>query len=168
MFSQFVAAKGDSVMATETIKGMNKLNRKLDALAKLKGAKRGLKAGAEHIEGTIKEYPNKTTANSPGNPTGRWYERGWGPRWLRKRSGTVGGRKTSETLRTKWSTKSRNSGLTQIVGNAASYAKYVHSAEDQAGFHGDRGWLTDEQVIDQEGPTVLDFIEKEIERELSG
>ena len=119
-------------MATETIKGMKKLTRKLDTLAKLKGAKRGLKAGAVHVKGKIAQYPPSTTANSPGNPTGRWYERGYGPRWLRKRKGGVGGRKTSETLGRKWATRSLNSGLTQMIGNNASYAEFVHDAEEQA------------------------------------
>jgi hypothetical protein len=155
-------------MATKTIKGMDELIRKIDTVTKMKGAKRGLKAGAEHIEGTIKEYPRKTMANNPDNPTGRWYERGYGPRWKRKRKQGIGGRKTSETLRAQWSTKSRAGGLQQVIGNSASYSKYVHSEEDQAGFHGDRGWKTDEQVLDSEGDKVLNFIKHEIEKELSG
>ena len=151
-------------MATETIKGMNKLMRKLDTVAKLKGAKRGLKAGAEHIEGKIKEYAPKSDANV-AKSHGRWYERGWGSKY-RRLDGTVTGKKTSETLRDEWSTKSRNSGLMQIVGNNASYNIYVHSEKDQAGFHGDRGWKTDEQVLRDEGDKVLEFIQKEVEREL--
>jgi hypothetical protein len=151
----------------ETIKGMDKLVRKLDTVAKLKGAKRGLKAGAVHVMGKIKQYPPQTLANSPNNPTGRWYERSYGPRWLRKRDGTVGGRKTSERLDTKWTTASRAGGLQQVIGNNASYAPYVHSAEKQAGFHGDRGWLTDEQVLKSEGEEVLAFIQAEVEKELA-
>ena len=153
-------------MATETIKGMNKLLRKLDTVAKLKGAKRGLKAGAVHVRGKISKYPPSTTANSPGNPTGRWYERSYGPRWLRKRKGGIGGRKTSERLDTKWSTKSLNSGLTQVIGNNASYAEFVHDAEEQAKIHGQRGWLTDKEVLDREGPAVLEFIQNEVNKEL--
>lgn len=153
-------------MATETIKGMNKLIRKLDTVAKLKGAKRGLKAGAEHIEGTIKEYAPKSEANVE-KAHGRWYERGWGSKYKRL-DGVVTGKKTSKTLRTKWSTRSRNSGLLQVIGNNASYARFVHSAEEQAKFHGDRGWLTDEQVIKSEGDEVLKFVQHEINKELGG
>jgi hypothetical protein len=153
-------------MATKTIKGMDELVRKLDTIAKLKGAKRGLKAGAVHVRGKIAQYPPSTMANSPTNPTGRWYERSFGPRWLRKRSGTIGGRKTSERLDAKWAQRSRDSGLTQVIGNNASYAKYVHDAEEQAGFHGRRGWKTDAQVLRDEGDTVLEFIKNEVEKEL--
>jgi hypothetical protein len=153
-------------MATKTIKGMDELVRKLDTVAKLTGAKRGLKAGAEHVEGTIKEYAPKSAANAP-KAHGRWYERGWGSRYKRL-DGAVTGRKTSETLKAQWSVKSRDSGLTQIVGNSASYNIYVHSAKEQAGIHKRRGWKTDEQVLKSEGDDVLKFIQQEVERELGG
>jgi hypothetical protein len=160
-------------MATKTIKGMDELVRKLDTIAKLKGAKRGLKAGAVHVRGKISRYPPSTMANSPTNPTGRWYERSYGPRWLRKRSGSIGGRKTSERLDAKWAQRSRDKGLTQVIGNNASYAPWVHASEEvggkgpQASFHGDRGWKTDEQVLKSEGDEVLQFIQREVEKELA-
>ena len=149
----------------ETIKGMSKLLRKLKTIEELRGAKRGLKAGALHVKGKIDEYPPSTTANSPGNPTGRWYERGWGSRYKRL-DGVVTGKKTSETLGRKWTTAEQNAGLTQVIGNNASYAPYVHDAEEQAKIHGDRGWKTDEQVLREEGDKVLQFIQREVEKEL--
>ena len=154
-------------MMVETIKGMNKLLRKLDTVAKLRGAKRGLKSGALHVKGKIAKYPPSTTANSPGNPTGRWYERGWGSRYKRI-DGVMTGKKTSETLGRKWTTAERNAGLTHIIGNNASYAEFVHDAEKQAKIHGDRGWKTDEQVLREEGKQVLQFIQNEVEKELGG
>jgi hypothetical protein len=57
--------------------------------------------------------------------------------------------------------------LTQIIGNNASYAKYVQSAEDQARFHKRRGWKTDEQVLASEGDEVLKFIQHEVDKELA-
>ena len=153
-------------MATETIKGMNKLLRKLDTLGKLKGAKRGLKAGAKHIEGTIKEYAPKSAANAPKSH-GRWYERGWGTRYKRL-DGIVTGKKTSETLGRKWTTAERKGGLQQIIGTNVSYAKFVHDAEEQARFHKARGWKTDEQVLKSEGDEVLKFVQREVEKDLSG
>ena len=150
----------------ETIKGMNKLLRKLDTVAKLKGAKRGLKSGAKHIEGTIKEYAPKSEANV-AKSHGRWYERGWGSRYKRL-DGAVTGKKTSETLGRKWTTASRAGGLQQMIGNNASYAEFVHDEEKQAKIHGDRGWKTDEQVLREEGDQVLEFIQHEVDRELGG
>ena len=150
-----------------TIRGMDKLIKKLKSIEELRGAKRGLKAGALHIKGKIAVYAPSSSANSPSNPSGRWYQRGYGSRWRRK-DGTVGGSKTSETLGRRWTVGERNGGLTQVVGNNVSYGPYVQSAEKQAGFHKARGWKTDEQVIEEEGDTVLQFVKSEIDRELEG
>jgi hypothetical protein len=150
---------------SEPIRGMSKLLRKLNSLRELRGAKRGLRAGAVHIKGKIAIYANSSEANTPNQR--RWYERGYGPKWLRK-DGSMGSRKTSETLGRKWTTESRNNGLTQVVGNNVSYAPYVQSEENQAGFHKARGWKTDVQVIDEEGPRVLEFVKDEVDKELEG
>lgn len=151
------------------IKGMPQLLRKLDDLASLNGAKRGLAAGALHIKGIVSQYPPATEANS--STMDRWYQRGYGPRW-RRRDGTIGGRKTSEALGRKWATESRNAGLTQVIGNNTSYGPWVQAAEKaggkgpQASFHRQRGWKTDEDVINQEGATVLAFVKREVEKDI--
>ena len=163
MLAEMGTTEGYSIMA-ETIKGMNKLLRKLGTVAKLKGAKRGLKAGALHVKGKIAKYPPSTAANTP-KAHGRWYERGWGSKY-RRLDGVVTGKKTSETLGRKWTTAERAGGLQQIIGNNASYVEFVHSSEKQARFHKSRGWKTDKQVLKSEGGRVLKFIQKEVEREL--
>ena len=145
------------------IEGLEPLLRKLDNLEDLKKIKPALKAGAVHVMGAIKPYPPATIANSPSNPTGRWYERGYGTR-----TATGRGYKTSETLGRKWTVASRDRGFTQVVGNNVSYGPFVQSAEEQAKIHGKRGWKTDQQVIDEESDTVLDFVKDEIDRILAG
>ena len=37
---------------------------------------------AEQVRHELTPYPPATIANSPSNPNRRWYERGYGPRWL--------------------------------------------------------------------------------------
>lgn len=101
------------------------------------------KAIALEVQGEIAPYPPSTIANSPGNPTGRWYERGYGPKWRTKAG--VHGRKTSQTLGRRWAVRQR--GMGAVVGNAASYAPYVHNKPKQAGFHAQRGWQTDEGAL---------------------
>lgn len=151
------------------IRGMRELLQKLDTLAGLEGAKRGLKAGALHIKGIVSQYPPATEANS--STMDRWYQRGYGPRW-RRRDGSIGGSKTSEALGRKWTEESRNGGLTQVIGNNVTYGPWVQAAEKagtkgpQASFHKQHGWKTDEEVIDQEGSRVLSFVKSEIERDL--
>ena len=165
MLAKMGTTKGNGIMA-ETIKGMNKLLRKLDTLGKLGAAKRGLKAGALHVKGKISEYPPSTSANTEPSH-GRWYERGWGSKYKRL-DGVVTGKKTSETLGRKWTTAERKGGLQQAIGTNVSYAKYVHDADEQARIHGQRGWKTDKQVLDEEGDEVLQFVQKEVEKDLSG
>ena len=148
---------------TVKIEGLEPLLRKLDNLEDLKKIKPTLKAGAVHIKGAIAKYPPESIANMPANPGGRWYERGFGTR-------TATGRtyKTSETLGRNWSVASRDRGFTQVVGNSASYGPFVQSAEKQAKIHGKRGWKTDQQVIDEETDTVLDFVKDKVDKILKG
>ncbi len=148
------------------IKGMNELLRKLKTVQDLRSAKIGLKAGATHLKGIISKYPASTIANSPSNPSGHWYERGFGSKWIRKRAGGVGGRKTSQTLGRRWTQKSQMMGLQQVIGNNATYAPYVQSAEKQAKVHEMHGWKTDEDVINEEGKTVLNFVKDEVDKGL--
>src|SRR4030042_2565195 len=86
-----------------TIKGLDKLLKKLDDLEGLKAAVRGMEAAALHVKGKIAEYPPASEANAP-KTSGSWYERGYGTRW------PGGGKRTSETLGRKWTTASRDGG----------------------------------------------------------
>jgi hypothetical protein len=108
------------------------------------------------IEGRVSEYPPASEANRPRAWQGSaynlvtrkraslntWYERGYGPKWVRK-DGTVNGRKTSELLGRSWSREVRvdDDVIEGILGNSASYTRYVHGRE-QADFHARRGWMT--------------------------
>lgn len=147
------------------IRGARELMAKLERLNKLKVVVPAIKAATLHVKGKIATYPPATEANSPTNPTGRWYQRGYGPRWARK-NGQAGGRKTSETLGRRWTTDYRNGGLTGVVGNNASYGPYVQSEQEQASFHRERGWKTDEDVINSEQDTVERYILRAIDKAL--
>jgi hypothetical protein len=84
-----------------------------------------------------------------------------------RKDGSVGGRKTSESLGRKWTVATRDSGWSVLIGNNASYSPYVHDAEEQASFHAARGWVTDQQVLDQEKDYVLKFVMDGIRRDMS-
>ena len=145
------------------IEGMEPLLHKLDNLEDLQKVRPALMAGAIHIKGKIAQYPAKTIANSPSNPTGRWYERGFGTRTKTGRAYP-----TSETLGRKWTVANRDRGLTKVIGNNVSYGPYVQSAEKQAKFHKQRGWKTDQQVAEEEADTVLDFVKDQVDKILEG
>ena len=125
------------------VEGLDRLQRHLNR--NLKPAfRRASLAIAEVIRDEIAKYPPATIANSPSNPRGRWYQRGYGPRWAR-RDGSVGGRKTSEQLGQSWTTRQKDMGA--IVGTKVSYAPFVQAANQQASFHQGRGWVTDRQAV---------------------
>ena len=105
----------------------------------------GLKTLAGEVQNEIAPYPRATVANSPSSPTGRWYERGYGPKWLTK-AGAVHGRQTSQTMNRRWAIRQRRA-LAWQVGNSATYSPYVHAERQQARFHAIRGWVTDAAAI---------------------
>ena len=139
-----------------TIPGLDDLLKEFKDLSKLPGIQAAFKAGAMHFQGHLNRFPRSSIANSPDNPTGRWYERNYGPRWKR-RDGSTGGRKTSQMLSKSWIIDER-SPLDMRIGTNVTYAPYVQSAELQAKIHGQRGWQTDQQVLDRETDTVIQFL----------
>ncbi len=125
----------------------------LDAVLKKAARKVG-----EQARAYISPYPAQP---APANPD-RWYKRGWGSQYRRK-DGTVGGQKSSEQLGQRWAVRTQGRGA--IVGNTASYAAFVHSAEKQASVHDRSGWKTDKETIEHIGNTgmVEQFVVAEIE-----
>lgn len=106
---------------------------------------KGSLAIVKEIEDKVATYPAAGPWNMPGGPGSHWYKRGYGSRYM-----TVGGEVrdygTSEDLGKKW--------LAEKVGktgarlkNTASYAQFVHSAEDQCPFHDAHGWVSDEDAV---------------------
>jgi len=147
------------------VEGLDEVLRILDRMASGKGlapARAALDAGAVHIKGAVATYPPATSANRPGGPGSRWYQRGYGPRWMRK-SGGVGGRKTSQTLGRRWSIVKRGAWV-RVIGNNVSYGPYVQDEDKQAGFHKARGWLTIQGAVEKEGPKIVEFVKTEIEK----
>jgi len=150
-------------MTSVKINGLEEITAKLKKLEDMKAIVPALRAGALHVKGKIATYPPSSEANTPNQR--RWYERGYGSKWMRA-DGSIGGRKTSEMLGRKWTIGERNAGLTQVVGNNASYGPFVQDAESQAAFHGRRGWKTVQDVAASEADTVIEFIKKEVDKVL--
>lgn len=124
-------------------------------------------AVAAEIENRLVPYPAATMANSPDNPKGRWYERGYGARW-KTRSG-VGGRKTSQTMNRRWNI--RQSGDEVVLENLADYSAYVYHdpgapLPHQAWFHAQHGWKNDKDVIQSviDDGTVREIATEQITR----
>jgi hypothetical protein len=152
------------------IKGLDKLNKKILAVAP--ALKTGIKAGTEHVKGKIATYPPSTTANKPkayskGAGWGNfWYQRGWGSKWALA-DGSWHGLKSSEQLGQRWSTKYKHGGLVGIVGNNASYAKYVQGPDEvQNKAMPGIGWKGVDTVAKEEEATVVKFVQAKVDQAL--
>ncbi len=141
------------------IRGIDELDRQLGKVEAALRLGPILRAAALSIKNEVARYPPSTLANSPLART--WYERGFGPRWMR-RDGSIGGSRTSETLGRRWTT--RVSPREARVGNNASYAPFVQGRDQQAAFHARRGWKTLEDVGEKEAQRVIRQIEAAIRR----
>ena len=150
--------------AKVTITGDKELQAKLSRLQNLEFLKPIITAAAQDVRGYIAQYPESSEANAP-NERGRWYERGFGSKW-RRADGSIGGRATSETLGRRWTTQSRRGGMAAVVGNNASYARWVQADEQQADFHRRRGWRTDAEAMRERGPEILRRIQRAVDWEL--
>lgn len=145
---------------TETfrIEGLERLERKLEPRAYESAMEGALMAIAAEVQDKVAPYAPSTEANVPSGPGSRWYERGYGPRWMLASGATVG-RKTSETLGRRWSIHRASGRMKVVLSNIASYAAFVHSAEKQASFHKRRGWRTDRDAVNEVGrSSVVDRI----------
>ena len=101
-----------------------------------------LERGGLRVEAGMKPYP-------PPPPNSR-YVRGAPPH--------------SEKLGSRWTSRSISGAgfVGREVGNTASYAPFVQSAERQATIHRGR-WQTDEQVIEREMPAVIADVRRSLE-----
>lgn len=146
------------------IEGLDALQKKLGEVAAMAYMGEVLMAAGSQLKNYIAKYPPFTDANVPNQR--RWYQRGWGTKWLRK-DGSVNGVQSSETLGRRWTVSPRGP-LEVVVGNNASYAPYVQSAEKQAHFHKSRGWRTDQMAIEKTTPAILKLVQQTIDKKLAG
>jgi hypothetical protein len=145
------------------VEGLEKMLRSLNELGGLKVVRATMNGAALYIKGKIAKYPPASEANTPNQR--RWYERGWGAKWTRK-DGSINGRKSSQTLGRRWTTELTDGGYGAKVGNNATYAKYVQDRDSQTYFHEARGWLTAQDVSEQEADKVRDLFASAIQAEI--
>ena len=127
-------------------RAMQKAPREVD-----RGIQAAMTGGAEILREGVAPYPDKTDANlpQPGVPGARWYERGRGGWYVRKRTGETVNYGGSEVLGESWTTKiSRTTrGWLGVIGTKVSYARPVHDEAQQASYHARRGWKTAQQSV---------------------
>lgn len=137
---------------------------------------------AEILRGDLADYPPSTLANQPRGwntvysvhtqkPINRWYERGYGTRWVVK-SGDVRGKATSETLGRSWVAYIRETGTrggskggyVAMLGTKATYSPYVHDEEQQAEVHKRNNWPTVQGVLQSRQRDLDQFLTQMVRR----
>jgi hypothetical protein len=59
-------------------------------------------------------------------------------------------------------------GWRAVIGNDASYVRYVHDSKEQARFHKRRGWVTDRTAIRESREDIMIFLKFQADRLLEG
>lgn len=147
-------------MSGLNIKGMPELLRKLGKVKAAPWLREMLRVSALVIENKVARYP---PAPVPKHPN-RWYERGLGSHYRRK-DGGISTYKTSEMLGRMW--YATVSGFSAKVGNRAGYAPWVQGRDTQTAQHKQTGWVTLEDVAEQELPELEKRIQHEVDRLLA-
>lgn len=121
----------------------------------------------EALKADVEIYPPEGAWNRPPgtNNDNRWYERGYGSRWLRN-DGTMGGKFTSEKLNESWRRRTEEHGQKGIVYSEVSYAPFLYDAERRVSWAAAHGWKTQEQTLEEFSEKMEDIITKEIYRVL--
>lgn len=112
-------------------------------------------------------YPPAGPWNSAPGINGRgWYQRQFGPRWLR-RDGTTGGRNTSERLQKNWRTEISNDVYSASVYTPVSYAPFLYDPAQRASWAAAHGWATIDQIANDYTPRFLELVGDEIDKQIA-
>jgi hypothetical protein len=145
------------------VRGVDEVVRKLNRLASMDGAKRGIAAGAALLKAKMADYPEQTHDRHAfvSDKQRRFF-------FAALRDGTLGvPYKRTGKLGQGWTVNFENGGLSAVVGNNVPYGPLVQKAGEQAGFH-QNNWLTDQEVANNWGPKVVDGIAEEIRKDING
>ena len=138
---------------TLEVEGLDRLHRAMQKAPREvdRGIQAAMTGGVEILREGVATYPEETDANipQPGVPGARWYERGRGGWYVRKRTGETVNYGGSEVLGKSWTTKiSRTTrGWLGVIGTKVSYARPVHDEAQQTWYHKQTGWKTAQQSV---------------------
>jgi hypothetical protein len=151
------------------LRGYSELELKLGKITALRWASAGILAAATHLKGKIARYP--AVSRRPQPFVSDKQRRGF---FAKLRSGEIevpyirGSSPGSERLGQSWAVKTRNQGLTAVIGNDASYGRLVQDQSEQVRYHRDTGWQTVQDVVEQERRRVTEFFAEHLRRAMRG
>jgi hypothetical protein len=141
-----IQVKGADILARNLTKFADEIKTTMQAAA--------MEAGAEVIDSKgIGQYPPPTAANAPPTP---YYIRGRGTQYKTYNKGN------SERYGTKFYIKREGYGA--IIGNSASYAKYLADEKEQASHMATIGWRKLIDVAREKLPKLKNIFDRWVQR----
>jgi phage gpG-like protein len=148
--------------ATIEIQGLDELVKKLDDLKQLRKVHAGIRAAGMYVKGRLAKYPRRKRVKI--SEIGGWAsekQRRWffwalkeGKIEVPYRRGISPG---SEDLASKWTSKYDKNKFEAVVGNNASYARFV-MGDKQTKMMKRIGWKTVETVSKEETKRVQEYV----------
>lgn len=118
----------------------------------------------------LRVYPPAGQWNAMPGTRGdmRWYQRLFGPRYMRK-NGSLGGKNTSQQLQRSWKVEvmSRDE-FTASVFTEVTYAPYLYDPKKRVSWAAEHGWKTTDEISDDYIERFLELAADEVEKKLSG
>lgn len=119
-------------------------------------------------------YPPEGAWNkNPGTRgDGRWYQRGFGARWMRK-GGSIGGSpyfsgiggvNNSQELQKSWQIQKADDAASVFTG--VTYAPYLLDPEQRVNWAAEHGWKSLDEIADEFAPIFEDITLKEIDTQI--
>lgn len=73
----------------------------------------------------------------------------------------------SEKLEQSWTISGMDGGLKQIIGNDTTYGPLVQGPLQQTAYHKNTGWITTDEVVNEQNATTLNAIKKGVDKILA-
>jgi len=149
------------------IEGLDALIDKIRNLAQFQNLARAMRIGAELVLGDLKKYPpvsrRKRNFINPKQRAAFFAKLKAGEIEVPYRRGQSPG---SQNLQQRWTRRASDRGLTQTLGNNASYAQLVQGPQRQAQYHRVTGWQTTAQVLDKRRADIVRLAQQAVREDL--
>ena len=157
---------------TIRIEGLDKLLAKLTRLEQMARVKDALRSAAVHMRQRVAQYPPASHRPQPIGGEGDERKRRLRGFFYHLNKGDIevpykrGSSPGSERLSGRWTIESRDDGLTQVIGNNASYGPLVMGPDKQTKYHAATGWPTTDKVTTKEKPVVVEYLRRAVQKEI--
>jgi hypothetical protein len=129
--------------------------------------RRILLRGTLELADRARVYPAAGAWNRPPGTRGdnRWYQRQFGPRWLRA-NGTLNGKNTSQRLQKSWKVAVSKDSKVGSVFTGVTYAPFLLDPDRRVSWARGHGWKTTTEITDEYADRFSEMALQEIDKEI--